>query len=41
MASEHGLYEEAEDTQAKIEMAREIIAAGRRPRSSASGSNRR
>ena len=40
MTSAHGLYEEAEDTQAAIEMAREIVAAGRRPRSSASCSNR-
>lgn len=28
----HGLYEEAEDTQAAVEMARAIIAAGRRLR---------
>ena len=28
----HGLYEETEDTQAAMEMARAIIAAGRRPR---------
>ena len=41
MTLAHGLYEEAEDTQAAIEMAREIVAAGRRPRSTASRSNRR
>lgn len=35
----HGLYEEAEDTQAAIEMAREIVAAGLRPRSTTSGSS--
>lgn len=28
----HGLYEETEDTQAAVEMARAIVAAGRRPR---------
>ena len=28
----HGLYEETEDTQAAVEMARAIIAAGHRPR---------
>ena len=33
MTLAHGLYEEAEDTQAAIEMAPEIVAAGRRPRS--------
>ena len=35
------LYEENEDTQAAIEMARETVAAGLRPRSNTSGSNRR
>ena len=32
MTLAHGLYEETEDTQAAIEMAREIVAAGRRQR---------
>ena len=37
----HGLYEEPEDTQAAIDMAREIVAAGCRSRSNAPGSSRR
>ena len=41
MTLAHGLYEEAEDTQAAIKMPREIVAAGRRLRSTASRSNRR
>lgn len=35
-----GIYEEPEDKQAAIEMPREIIAAGPRPRLYASGLNR-
>ncbi|CDF36767.1 unnamed protein product [Chondrus crispus] len=39
MTLAHGLYEETEDTQAAIEMAREIIAAGRRQRPHAPSSS--
>lgn len=42
MALAHELYEETEDTQAAIEMPREIVAADRRPRSNpSSASNQR
>lgn len=39
MTLAHGLYEEAEDTQAAVEMAREIIAAGHRQRPHAPSSS--
>ena len=39
MTLAHGLYEETEDTQAAIEMAREIVAAGRRQRVQAPSSS--
>ena len=41
MTLAHGLYEETEDKQAAVEIAREIVAAGRHRRPNSSGSNRR
>ena len=41
MTLPYGIYEEPEDTQAAIDMAREIVAAGRRSRSNAPGSSKR
>ena len=41
MTLAHGFYEETEDTQAAVEIVREIITAGRRRRPNSSGSNRR